>query len=507
MNRRQLGVVVIFLLSYAVVWLFLASPYRFIPCDDKIFLEPIFNHIPLFQFFLKSIRAVFCAIGNTENSLQMALVWQAILSNIFILSSTVWIIFCLRRRISLAIMGACLYATSAWPAMYYLFASYTVFATSLAHLSLAAVVTAFFSRTSLRRSIFLFLGGIASGAFFLSSPSSPVLISLMVMGVFLFFKSRKPRQSLKEAAFYVLPCLSIIASTLIAHYDIFWYHWQDNLHSGHYVDTLDKFGYLPRVPFFSFFLILKTYSPIIFTSFLILSVIWLIINRNALRDQVLSVYLLGVIISHAILIDLLPFTKLGRTHFVIYPLLLIVLVVMAYDIYKTIVFSRVIQRLYCTVIIAAWACALCMNIHSCLLIVNLKQRTAAFLSRMMEGAEILMLENDPCSFGVEEWLHKGINKVKNLDEIKWRSPKVVFLLGPHGSRSGSNMLRHCCLPDLVIDGFGDKLRSAQKWEFPYYILYPFFFFEEENCEALFFENKVPDWRQDDNKLTVWVWQN
>ncbi|KPK99022.1 MAG: hypothetical protein AMJ95_00980, partial [Omnitrophica WOR_2 bacterium SM23_72] len=143
----------------------------------------------------------------------------------------------------------------------------------------------------------------------------------------MFFKSRKPRQSLKEAAFYVLPCLSIIASTLIAHYDIFWYHWQDNLHSGHYVDTLDKFGYLPRVPFFSFFLILKTYSPIIFTSFLILSVIWLIINRNALRDQVLSVYLLGVIISHAILIDLLPFTKLGRTHFVIYPLLLIVLVV------------------------------------------------------------------------------------------------------------------------------------------------------------------------------------
>ncbi|KPK99023.1 MAG: hypothetical protein AMJ95_00985 [Omnitrophica WOR_2 bacterium SM23_72] len=90
----------IFLLSYAVVWLFLASPYRFIPCDDKIFLEPIFNHIPLFQFFLKSIRAVFCAIGNTENSLQMALVWQAILSNIFILSSTVWIIFCLRYIVS-----------------------------------------------------------------------------------------------------------------------------------------------------------------------------------------------------------------------------------------------------------------------------------------------------------------------------------------------------------------------------------------------------------------------
>ncbi len=523
-------------LAYFLIWLWLSFPYRYAATDDLNYVRLLSDNTfwgairhnesfvsvvrlprPVFNFSLLVFKAIWSTFSD---HLPSTLLFHTIFMNSISVFLIGFIVFRLTENIVSALGSSCLYGTSAWPITYTFWFSYTTFAATLALCVLFFMLEAHLQPN--RRTGFIVLSGVFSGLYFWSSTSAAVMSFLFLVMICCLFPAFVRKQHWKiiltycfslycSAAPFIVTSLSKLAGQI--------FH---NIKTTHYSDALSKFQYIPKSPLFSFFYILTEYNPVLSISFLVIFGFFAVniikkLYRKSWKKNFSArekhLFLLTMIFwLHLIIIDILPTTKLGRTHFVIYPLFIIII---------TCVFHRVIhnylQRFRASVVLCSSVLILLIvfiNISYCSEIIRVRTYTPKYLaSTAQQTQELFVLEEDPHALPLERWLsHLKIKRIRmsELQHLLLTKKKKNFrvLVGPHGVDSGISIMGHCTLNNFILEEHpGHELLKTSKviGSLPYYMYFPFFLFEEEICQALYFLGKVPDYNAESKRLSLLIW--
>jgi len=517
---------------YAIAWLSLAWPYRPFPCDDIWFFHRGDGaHHPLFIFSLTVVKWFLSAFSADEFSYFLV---HGILSNslsLFLLSA---IVFRLIQNRVLVMLSLLLYGTSAWPANYYFMASYTPWATMLSLLILLLIIEAYLrysdsittsdhhreKNTSIntflskRHEPFLIFAGIVAGLFFLTSTSALLMIGLQIVMIGYLFSQTSFLSGLKNAGIVLaILLLFIILSLLLLETHAIGSHWYQNIHTYHYTDALAKFGYVPKPPFFTLFYIGYTYHPILSIVFVIVSGITLASfafkfykkSKFSAFEKVL-ISLIVVIYAHAIAIDILPFTKLARTHFPVYPLIIMVLVISTHHLIShTTHYLTRLKPYLIALTLTACAFIITSNITFAKEMIQVRKYPADYLTSL-PVTQLYLLNQDSHADFIKIWLFGlPIKKVNTIKKIKNKHQgTIAIIIGPHGEQSGKSMLGHSTLNDFIFKLDAVKPKGAKELKLPYYAYFPSFLLEEEISQALFLAGKSPNYKADNMQMTVWL---
>ena len=216
----------------------------------------------------------------------------------------------------------------------------------------------------------------------------------------------------------------------------------------------------------------------------------------------------AIILAYAFAIDFLPTTKMPRTHYQMYPLLIaFILLSINLLIVKQANNKRsVLLKIIGTVVI------LIVFLLNFKLVHGIKQSKNAFpdfLSKNPQVKNIYLLKEDPHTIYIEKWLNDDrvrFIEIKTLNKILESESKDkkmgILVVGPTGKGSGNSILRHSSLPDFDFDPPADI--EAKILYFPYMAYYPTFIFEEEISQALYFEGKIPSYHEKDKKIKAFI---
>ncbi|MDF1552821.1 MAG: hypothetical protein P1P84_07155 [Deferrisomatales bacterium] len=301
---------------------------------------------------------------------------------------------------------------------------------------------------------------------------------------------------------YTLIVLSVVALTVIFSNDNIINHLQENLISYHKYDAFDKFWYVPQSPYFTFFRIGAVLEPFVFAAFASLFALRVFVKQNSNLRPVTTA-LICFVVAHALLIDALPFTKLSRSHFAVYPLVILAVALMADDCVRKWYRSRVLRRFCLIGLLLCGTGSVAMGFQSWGHLVAAKQVSAQGIVDLAGGGPVVMLADDPFREFVSWWLRRDVLALPLGDIVHTIEAGGVFILGPHGEGSGNTVLLHCSLADFYapnIDSIAG--RDTKSYQFPYYAYTPHFSFEEEICQALYFEGKIPHVSDKNKLLTV-----
>jgi len=524
---------------YAITWLALAWPYRPFPSDDIFsFHTGQGAHQPLFIFSLAVFKFFLSAFSKDEFSY---LLLHGIVSNslsLFLLSA---IVFRLTQNMALVVLSILLYGTSAWPANYYFMASYTPLATLLSLLICLLIIEAYLrysnsittrhdnlekdtpvnSFLTKRYEPFFILATIVSILYFLSSTSALLMIGFQILMIgYLFYQTSFISALFISALKNVKAVLALFFLFVIVYLVIFdnhalsiLSHWYHNIYTSHYTDALAKFGYVPKSPFFSLFHIAYTYNPILPILFVLVSGISLFfLAFKYYKKKLFSAFervlmsLIVVIYAHSITIDILPFTKLARTHFVVYPLIIIVFVVSFYYLISQLEdhLKRIKPYL---IVFGLGACAfiITLNLAFSKEMIYVRKYTADYLTSLPADTEFYMLSGDNHADYIKYWLGLSIKKIDKISQITdtKNSRLIAIIIGPHGKDSGRSILKHSTFDDFILTEVV-KPKGVKEVKLPYYAYFPSFLFEEEISQALFFAGETPDYKADNMQITVWL---
>jgi len=517
-------------LIYFTVWMFLAFPYRLFPSDDRSFwllLEKtgIYNYImygisikndptiykPVTGLSLLFFRKIWSIFSSDSLS---TLLFSTVVSNSVIVFLSNIITFRITKSVMAAVVSMILYATSAWPANYFFLYSYAPFAAMLSLLALLFMNEAYLN--PVRKNFFIALSGITLGLFFWASVSSPLLVGIYLLAFFCLFRPIPLKHNLKIVIMYCVPLFFTIALFIPGAWRAVIVHLKENIATPHYTDALNKFKFIPKSPFLSFFYIVRAYSSLLIYSFSIVCILMaiLIIIRKyqsgkkiifSLSEKVLFI-LVAVILLHSVTIDVLPFTKLGRTHFVVYPIFIIATTAMFHLLISGYLY-RYKRYLY----------VLCFTLLTFVVVENVSFSSEMIHARMdfpsyltsihPKVQRLYMLKEDVHTSFIKGWL-KDFNievlPISKLEQALLEDKNAALIIGPMGKDSGISVLRHSTLSDFTIENIDNykSLRNAKKMTFPYYAYFPSFLFEEEISQALYFLGKVPDYEQDSKKLKL-----
>jgi len=226
-------------------------------------------------------------------------------------------------------------------------------------------------------------------------------------------------------------------------------------------------------------------------------------------------------VGHALLIDIAPTTKLARSHFVAYPLLVIGATAAA------VVLTRCVRNRRWASAMAAAVLALFVvgayeNINLIVQLRSAKQSAFDAIERL--GTEPVYFVGNEAERAVLNFvLHhestaEGATKsllpigadefativsgTEQARQLHLGVRKISVIIGPNGAWSGRSIRQECVSPDTpgVRARVPEDMRAIR---LPHYIYFPAFLFEEEICEALYLRREVPDFRRQDLGLTLW----
>lgn len=489
-------------------WL-LAHPYRFFPCDDRDFYKLLlpgsanFQDItsaayyqPFFISYLSLCRLLWKSITADSPSL---LVFANLAANT--ISICMIVLTCRRLTGSLlwSVAAGLIFASSAWTANYYFMFSYAPFAVSLV---LSAFTMQIYGAQGNDRStpILFAASGLLLALAFWGSPSAAVSISLVLAGfpLVVWLHKRTPGQIVPACAWVYSGFLLAILGYAFIYGRVYLGHILENIHTDHYLDAIIKFGYVPPPPFLSFFRILFEYSPFEAVVFTILATVTIlsVFGRRSRSDQVLRicVFLAALCFAHGLTVDLLPTTKLGRTHFHAYPFLVIFMVVAGHWVYsKT---SGGFRRIFGAVFTALLLVSMSFSINQTMQTRATRFALPEFLAGQPKTTNIYLIREDPHANYLSDWLDDPrISFISNqslgsmLKEAQAKSLHGMLIIGPSGPGSGNSILERGTLPDfnpMIPDDLAARLTYL-----PYCAFHPSFLFEEENCLALYFLGETP----------------
>lgn len=507
---RLLFAVLYFSLSFLTIAV--NFPYRPVPTDELVSYSHVLHgfgwlrstseilmNSPLHILSLQPGRLLVTIAGLPE--LQTFLVTTALcLNGIGILLG--FTIYTATRRIFFGAGAAILFLVSAWPQEYLHFYTYAPIAGLYMMASLYCFTRFFLAEPD--NPWLVRASGLCAGLFFLSG-SSAKLTAVILVAAFALLIMRSPRH--RETSH----CFFLISSTLLPVVIFLPFylgplvnHLSTNITAGNGIDCLKKYGFLPSIPFLSFFHLLKVYSPLLLL-LLFVSLLVAILQQRKLRSQGergwLTLALLGIIVVHTLVLDLLPFTKLGRAQFPLMPIAIVAI--------SSLFANLPSKRVGIWTLTVFMLLAIPLEIASSTQTWNARRVAPAQLERFPGNTKFVVLETDPHHEFLISWLGYDMQIVRSSDipdlVQSSRSP-VVLIVGPTGPNSGKSILRHSIMDDYYFSlprNLGILPIKTQK--LPYYAHYPHFMMEEENSQCFFFRHQVPDTNSPDSMLTVYFW--
>lgn len=515
--RRIVPVALAVFFLYFAVWMSLALPYRLFPSDDDAFESYLamdgarptlsliaHSHHPVFIAWLQVVGRAWLCFSRDIRSVLAA---QAVVSNAILCGLVTAMIFFFTRSFPAALAGAAVFGFSAWPVNYIFFSSYAPVTTMF---STACLWFLFSSRDCLpgRRDWYLAAAGACAALFFWSSPSALVMIALYcLLPVVLPDSSGLPRVRgstrlfLKAFALVALP-FAIYGSDRIG---------------AHIFDNFIQQGIsaeLARPPALSFFRIFSVYDPVFTAVFLAVSAASAIFafrrwNELGRRQRAFFTILL-IVWAHSALVDILPSTKLARTHFPAFPLAVIATAGCASILYGAL--RRVRYRLLflsCAGVLLAWSAWQGTALSS--RIFHLRTDAPEYLRRHFNDRTLYVLSEDGHATMLKDWLGRDcrveIVAKDSLRAIDFSGGQAALLLGPRGKGSGKSILSNYSLEDFYAEDILGQPRIAAlaRKVLPYYAYFPVFQFEEESCLGAYFAlPRIDDSRDDKNLLLLYA---
>ena len=506
-------------LIYGVAWWSLAYPYRVIPTDDQAFLgvsgdiygsyiETAINegdYIPVFWCSLRFLKYMFSVFSeNFLSSLLLLVIFSNSLA-LFILSL---LIFRLTRSTLAVLAGIVLYGTSAWPANYCFWGSYVPLYTMWRLLTLLLIIEALFNRES-RNRLFLF-AGFTSAFSVLSAPFAGLDVFLEILIIFYLFSSVPLGTRFKLLGLYLLPQVIAGSASLLTTRFALIYEVCTNINRPHNAFAIEMFGYLPKAPFFSFFHIGFAYTPVIVTVFIVGSISFLIFfvikKRKEPLDRIIVSLSLAVY-ARAIIADSTVFHQYARGHFSYYPLLVILAVIIPYHFFASLPGALKKLRPYLLLVaLELLLVAIYTNTEFCHEMVRSNHFPGNYLSRLASDTELYILENDPHAYPISRWSGLDITRINNLRDIpRKKGKKTALIIGPHGVDSRKSIVRDGIMKDFFPAVV--KPPEAREIKLPYLAYFPSFLFEETVSQALYFSGDMPDYRDEDKQITLWLWED
>lgn len=514
------------LTSYAVSFLLVALPYRLFPSDDLLYYQvllkdttglpgllshppaPTYIH-PIYAQYLILCRELWEWLAPISPSF---LVFANLLANMVSLT----MIFMICRRVTgsmaWALAAGLLFATSAWTSNYYFIFSPAPFTVALILAAFTLQLRAI-NRDSIVHRLSLAACGLLLAVAFWCSPSAAVAVSLVMVTFPLLagWGREERRQTLVGCiclstgfAVVFVPYLFISGQTYL-------FHILDNINTYHYQDAMEKFGFLPSSPTFSFFRLLFFYSPLealLFAPLATAATAFIFSGHRHDQHLRFAVILAFFCLAHAVAVDLLPTTKLGRTHFNAYPFLTLFLIAAGHWLFYRIKpgRGRQITGIAITLVLSA---VVIFSIRGVLATRTARFALPEFVASQPQTTDIYLLRDDPHAVYIEQWLDdRRVRKVAPPPEQLIRESRAtnlhgMLIVGPTGEGSGNSILDSAYLQD-----FKPQLPLAsvvQPTLLPYYAFHPPFLFEEEICQALYFSGKIPKADSPDAQLKIFNW--
>lgn len=488
----------------------LALPYRLFPSDDLAYYQHIladgdelfglFTHPttyryvhPIYTYYLLLCRQIWSTFTDVSPSV---LIFANLLANM--VSLTMIVLTCRRvtGSVTWATGAGVIFATSAWTTNYYFFFFYAPFPVALILTGFTLLIYGSYCEKPTPRPVIFMTSGLLLALAFWSSPSAAVSVAL-ILAVSPFvcgIQGRGRRHTLLACTWLVVGFIMVFLPYAFISGPAYLSHILDNVNSTAYPEAFKKIGYFLVSPPFSFFRVLFEYSP--FEAFLV-SILAIVSLFSFFRHRLnsgqglrLCAILAALCLTHTLIVDLLPTTKLGRTHFHAYPFVIIFLAVAGHWVLNQQPADRTRK-----IIGRALLFFLAVNVVFSIAQI-LKTRTARFavpefLKKHAHVTNIYLLSEDPHAIFISQWLQDpriSFIDTKTMNRIFWTAAATdrqeMVIIGPTGPDSGNSILQSASLPDFVP---AIPERIAERFAYlPYYAYRPHFLFEEETCLALYF---------------------
>ncbi|WP_152609903.1 hypothetical protein [Geobacter sp. OR-1] len=414
------------------------------------------------------------------------------------------------RELFYSTAAAVMFLASSWAQTYVHFYTYGPLSSLLMMASLYCFVK-FFTGSQERR-LPLCSAGFFAGLFFLSSSAAKLLSGILVSSyLVLIFRSQgkgKPVRMLLIVAAAALPVIILMPLYLKPLIE----HLTTNIYAGNASLFLERYGFAPKTPFFSFFHLLRVYSPVMLIFMLVSIGATLVFWRRLKADGMAGLLLLtmmSIVIIHCVALDLLPFTKLGRAQFPLLPIAILFLTLL----YSCLpVGEKIRKTAFCLFMIPL----LISDTYASAQARHARRDAPARIDAMPAGTVYLVLDEDPHCQYLANWLgYGGRRLIRNIGAADLpvtmymipKSTPVALLLGPMGANSGKSILEHGMMDDFSyrLPEEIEAIPGRRSFSLPYYAHYPLFLMEEENCQYLYFNGKVPDEKIGRDRLTVYYW--
>jgi hypothetical protein len=501
-------------LAALILLTFLNHPYRPFPTDE------IWNYAALLQdeIWLTCNRDVvlnsplhgyaLLAVSQVAKLLQMHWFQTFLLTVTISLSGTALLlgltVHAVTGRLGFAIGSLVLFIVSSWSQTYLHFYTNAPVAAFFMTFSCYCFTCYFLAESG--RSWLVASAGLFAGLFFLSSSSSKLLAVILVGAYLLMILSSSIRKKGADCFRLLAAALLPVVALMPVYLKPLLSQLRTNISAGNGIDCLNKYGFLPKTPFFSFFHILGVHSPFLLL-FLVFSMIMAVWQWRSIlglgRHGLLLLTLLGAVLLHAVVLDLLPFTKLGRTNFPLMPLAIIAIALL----YAEFPAGRKLgHRIFGLFLFFA----IPLEIYSAALTWQVRREAPAALERLPAGTDVVVLNEDPHHEFLATWLNYDSKQPVNLADltqmVRRHTAPVALVIGPTGPNSGKSILQHSIMDDFYFALPRDLgTMPAEVIKLPYYAYYPPFMMEEENSQCFYFMHQVPSSTAPQSQLTVYFW--
>jgi hypothetical protein len=282
--------------------------------------------------------------------------------------------------------------------------------------------------------------------------------------------------------------------------------FQDNLDAGHLSELQEGLGIANTNISFLSLRVLLFHLPGLSAALVALAVVWLFWQRpwrsvSSNSWCILAALLLTLVLS-LVASDVHGFTKLGRSLFPFFPLILLTALLLTADLT-----ARAINRLRIAAVILALAVAF-FAFHAARSIDNYRVRYDFLRFLMAQAADVpaYLLAADPHARWIENAAPRPFRYLTTLSGLPASVQRGgILVVGPGGKDSGRSFLHRGLLSDFVRpDELTTLLKSAHARQFPYYAYLPAFLQEEENTQLLFFRGLMPDPEDPEKQAVVWT---
>jgi hypothetical protein len=418
------------------------------------------------------------------------LLLNAILSNFITCLFIFWAIEKETKKSFLALLLGSVFLTSGWVVTYYMMASYAPFSTAIASIQLFfwwLLLNQKLNKEKVNFKYTLECFFIFTYLFILTSPSSLLLIFLEGLPIVYFYQGEVRKRF--RYFFYLNLGVFVLLFVLLAPYVIpeLAKHYLGNLNTNHYTDSIHAHGFIPRPGFFTFCKILYFYCPTLLFLGLGLYLFWgsqVVLKKQKLNSM--TGYLVGILLLHCFLVDVLPFTKLARAQFVIFPLFLISIATCLSSLP-----NKILKNGLGFILMVA----LGQNILLSKEIIFARKNCIEVVKSFFPNT-FFAFAKDPHAQFYGSMLEVPIKLIKNSSELMSLKKGDVLILGPHGKESGKSLMRHSCLEDFIFDEEElKKIRFGKVSKALFYPYYPSFRLEEEISQSFTFLNLSPDYQK------------